>query len=399
MASIGHRWQARPKPIPVRNSECPRGDGSCAPADVLRQGRTRHSQARLATPNSAVRYGQHDASAHRRNRTTPRTASGRVPGKPYASFRCVATPHPRLLESTAEAEELNDIVYEVGVKVLHDWPKQHLPATDARIPRMCTTTFARTRACYTAHMPNDTTPDASGDVQTRTEEHHDASGRAPLAPTTQPAPPPPLETKSAHTRIDASGRERVRKPPPENWIVIDQAMARFTAAGLPIKLRTLQKYCLREKIRSTLAVTDKNTFEYFLDPASIADFITRNPSEGPNRKWREQTPARDAYARRARARARTRSRRPWRVRRPYVKRLEREIDDYKQKYDTLQASGRARPHQAPRNIRRCPERNACQVPPTRQGQGDNHTNSIRNSKQYQLINILAVHNPQGYGSR
>ena len=230
---------------------------------------------------------------------------------------------------------------DVGVKVLHDWPKQHLPATDARIPRMCTTTFARTRACYTAHMPNDTTPDASGDVQTRTEEHHDASGRAPLAPTTQPAPPPPLETESAHTRIDASGRERVRKPPPENWIVIDQAMARFTAAGLPIKLRTLQKYCLREKIRSTLAVTDKNTFKYFLDPASIADFITKESQKVPTENGESEPPP-AMRTPDAPAPVRERVRDDLGVfEHPYVKRLEREVDDYKQKYDTLQASARA----------------------------------------------------------
>jgi len=66
-----------------------------------------------------------------------------------------------------------------------------------------------------------------------------------------------------------------RKPPPENWLVIDQVIPRFVAGGLPLKLRTVQKYCLNGKLRCTLAVTDKNTFKYFIDPASIEEFLAR----------------------------------------------------------------------------------------------------------------------------
>jgi hypothetical protein len=112
-------------------------------------------------------------------------------------------------------------------------------------------------ACYTSLMPNDTTADASIREQTRTTNDEDASRREHVTSTAVKVPQKPLETESVHTRTDASRRERIRKPPPENWIIIDQALLRFSAAGLPIKIRTLQKYYLKQKIRATFATTEK----------------------------------------------------------------------------------------------------------------------------------------------
>ena len=121
--------------------------------------------------------------------------------------------------------------------------------------------------------------------------------------------------------------------------MIEQAIPRFAAAGLPIKLRTVQKYCLNGKLRCTLAVTDKNTFKYFIDPTSIDEFIAREGQKAPT-----QNDDIDAapVVRAADAPGRARGRDDHEVyEHPYVKRLEREVDDYKQKYDTLQMAARA----------------------------------------------------------
>ena len=128
---------------------------------------------------------------------------------------------------------------------------------------------------YTGRMPDEaTTPNtlvAPGDEQTRTPQTSDASGDAHAAPNENAPAIPPTIPEQVHTRTDANRDARVRtsrKPPPENWLVIEQAIPRFSAAGLPIKLRTVQKYCLNGKLRCSLAVTDKNTVKYFVDPTS-----------------------------------------------------------------------------------------------------------------------------------
>jgi hypothetical protein len=123
-------------------------------------------------------------------------------------------------------------------------------------------------------------PIAYGHEQTRTENNSAASGDAHLAPSETVPQNPSINPENAHTRMDANGDARVhvsRKPPPLNWLVIDQVIPRFVAAGLQIKLRTAQKYCLNGKLRCTLAVTDKNTFKYFIDPVSKNLF----PEKGP----------------------------------------------------------------------------------------------------------------------
>jgi hypothetical protein len=114
-------------------------------------------------------------------------------------------------------------------------------------------------------------PIAYGHEQTRTENNSAASGDAHLAPSETVPQNPSINPENAHTRMDANGDARVhvsRKPPPLNWLVIDQVIPRFVAAGLQIKLRTAQKYCLNGKLRCALAVTDKNTFKYFIDPVT-----------------------------------------------------------------------------------------------------------------------------------
>jgi hypothetical protein len=149
-------------------------------------------------------------------------------------------------------------------------------------------------------------------------------------------------SEHVHTRIDANGDARMRasrKPPPENWLVIDQVIPRFAAGGLPLKLRTVQKYCLNGKLRCTLAVTDKNTFKYFIDPASIEELLAREGQKVPT-KTDEIEPA--SVPRTPDALGRAHVRDDYDVyEHPYVRRLEREIDDYKQKYDTLQMAARA----------------------------------------------------------
>ena len=195
-------------------------------------------------------------------------------------------------------------------------------------------------------MPNEITPPnapvASGDEWTRPAQTSDASGDAQVAPSETAAAIPTVIAEDVHARTDANGDARVRaprKPPPENWLVIEQAMPRFSAAGLPIKLRTVQKYCLNGKLRCTLAVTDKNTFKYFIEPTSIDEFIAREGQKAPTQND-DTEPAPTARAPDAPVRARGRD--DYDVYdHPYVKRLEHEVDDYKQKYDTLQAAARA----------------------------------------------------------
>ena len=193
-------------------------------------------------------------------------------------------------------------------------------------------------------MPNQilaaNAPDASGREQTRTEIAVDASGDAQSAPAVTAPENPSLNSDTAHARPDASRRARAaNQPPPENWIIIDQAIGRFAAAGLPIKLRTLQKYCLNNKLRATFAMTEKNTVKYFIDPTSIEKFIAGEQQKAPlhsdERKEETNVRAPDASGR-AHVRDGLEV-----FEHPYVKRLEREVDDYKHKYDTLQAVARA----------------------------------------------------------
>ena len=183
------------------------------------------------------------------------------------------------------------------------------------------------------------TESASEREQTHTEPNADVSGDARQVPLESLTENPPPNDDRAHARKDASERERQLTPPPENWIVIDQALPRFNAAGLPIKLRTMRKYCLNGKLRCTLAVTDRNTFKYFVDPASIEEFIAREAQKTPTESD-DVEPVRIASATDAPGRASVRD--DYGVyEHPYVKRLEREIDDYKHKYDFLQAAARA----------------------------------------------------------
>src|SRR5438046_2142582 len=175
-------------------------------------------------------------------------------------------------------------------------------------------------------------PVASGREQTRTTIDTVASGDAQLVQSQTPVADLSVNSDHVHTRIGASGRARVRsasQPPPENWIIIDQAITRFAAAGLPIKLRTLQKYCLNKKVRAVLAVTDKNTVKYFVDPTSIEEFIAREGQKTPL-QMTEPDPPPAPLASDASGRARMRD--DYDVyEHPYVKRLEREVDDFKQK--------------------------------------------------------------------
>ena len=195
-------------------------------------------------------------------------------------------------------------------------------------------------------MPNEVSPPntlvASGDEQARIANTSDASRDAQLAPSEPVPASSPTNPEDAHTRMDANGDARVRtsrRQPPENWLVIEQAIPRFSAAGLPIKLRTVQKYCLNGKLRCTLAVTDKNTFKYFIDPTSIDAFIAREGQKAPTQND-DTEPVQTVRAPDAPIRARGRD--DYEVYdHPYVKRLEHEVDDYKQKYDTLQAAARA----------------------------------------------------------
>ena len=69
-------------------------------------------------------------------------------------------------------------------------------------------------------------------------------------------------------------------PPPANWITIEQAIQRFSDAGVPRKLRTVQKYCTNGRLSSHLALTDVG-FKYFVDPASIEAFIAREAQMAP----------------------------------------------------------------------------------------------------------------------
>jgi len=200
--------------------------------------------------------------------------------------------------------------------------------------------------CYTVRMPDQAlgsnAPVAPGDEQTRTEDNSDTSRDAQLAPSEPVTENSPSNPEHVHTRTDANGDARVRahrKPPPENWLVIDQVILRFVAGGLPLKLRTVQKYCLNGKLRCTLALTDKNTFKYFIDPASIEEFLAREGQKVPT-KTDEIEPA--SVPRTPDAPGRAHVRDDYDVyEHPYVRRLEREIDDYKQKYDTLQMAARA----------------------------------------------------------
>ena len=180
-------------------------------------------------------------------------------------------------------------------------------------------------------MPNQMASDAPKREQTRMEPDADASEREQLGSGASSVAPSLPSSDVDGTRIDAPGRDRVRKPPPQNWIIIDEALLRFSAASLPIKIRTLQKYCLKQKIRSTLAVTNRNTFKYFLDPIELDQFIAKEtektPIETDGDDMAHASPALDAPGRD-------------RVRddgdvyeHPYVRRLEQQIEKLEIKYE------------------------------------------------------------------
>ena len=181
-------------------------------------------------------------------------------------------------------------------------------------------------------MPNNRSEEvASGREQTRTPDESDASRREYSASDAGDMASLALETAGTRTRTDASSRERVRKPPPDNWIVIDMAMRRFATAGLPIKLRTLQKYCLRGKIRSTLATTDLNTRKYFLDPVAVDEFITHEAQKVPTEDGEPEV-AHGTHAPDASRRERVRDEGDV-YEHPYVKKLEDRIEKLETKYE------------------------------------------------------------------
>ena len=191
-------------------------------------------------------------------------------------------------------------------------------------------------------MPNDGPVDASIREQTRTENETDASRREHLTPGPDSLDNPPFKNENVHTRTDAYRRERARNPAPENWIVIDRALERFAEAGLPIKVRTLQKYCLRQKIRSRLADTDKNTVKYFLDPTSLEEFIAREKQKVPTENGEPEVLRTAEAPMRVQTRTEGESDayRRERVRddfdvyeHPYVKRLEAQVEKAEAKYE------------------------------------------------------------------
>ena len=98
------------------------------------------------------------------------------------------------------------------------------------------------------------------------------------------AQPHSYASKHERPHTDVSAREQARTatpvPPPANWITIEQAIQRFSDAGVHRKLRTVQKYCTNERLSSHLALTDVG-FNYFVDPVSIEAFIAQKAQMAP----------------------------------------------------------------------------------------------------------------------
>lgn len=78
----------------------------------------------------------------------------------------------------------------------------------------------------------------------------------------------------AHARPSTSGASR------DNWLTVEEAVAKFERSGVSRKMRTVQKYCLNGKLTCHQAITEIGV-RYFIDPASIDAYVATAAQMAP----------------------------------------------------------------------------------------------------------------------